>query len=51
MADALATALLVMGENEAKEYVKFHKDIEIILIDKKGNVCHSEGVELMLSRK
>ena len=46
MADALATALLVMGENEAKEYVKSHKDIEIILIDKKGNVWQSEGVEL-----
>ena len=48
MADALATALLVMGENEAKEYVKSHKDIEIILIDKKGNVWQSEGVELTL---
>ena len=48
MADALATALLVAGENEVKNYAKSHKDIEIIMIDKKGNVWQSDGVALTL---
>lgn len=48
MADALATALLVMGEDAAKNYVKAHKDIEVIMIDKKGNIWQSEGVNLIV---
>lgn len=42
-ADALATALYVMGEDEAKAFQKNHPEIEIILIRKDGSYWQSEG--------
>lgn len=42
-ADALATALSVMGEEKAKDYQKKHPEIEIILIRKDGNFWQSAG--------
>ncbi len=42
-ADALATALYVMGEDKAIEYQKKHPDIQIILIRKDGSYLQSEG--------
>lgn len=42
-ADALATALFVMGENEAKKFQEEHSEIQIILIRKDGSYWQSEG--------
>lgn len=42
-ADALATALYVMGEDEAKEFQKKHPEIEMILILKDGSYWQSEN--------
>lgn len=41
-ADALATALYVMGEEKAKEYQKRHPEIQLILIRKDGSFWQSE---------
>ena len=45
-ADALATALYVMGEEKAKEYQKQHAEIDVILIRKDGSSWQSEGVDM-----
>lgn len=42
-ADALATALYVMGPEKAKEYQQKNPDIEVILIYKNGDFWQSEG--------
>ncbi|MCH5252528.1 MAG: FAD:protein FMN transferase [Lachnospiraceae bacterium] len=44
VADALATALYVMGEGEAISYQKTHPDIGVILIRKDGSHWKSEGL-------
>lgn len=41
-ADALATALYVMGEKGAREYQKNHPDLQLILIRKDGTYWQSE---------
>lgn len=43
-ADALATALYVMGPEKAKEYQEKHPEIGMILIYKDGTFWQSEGV-------
>ena len=43
-ADAMATALYVMGEKKAKEYQKSHPDIDIVLINTSGEIWASRGV-------
>ncbi len=43
-ADAMATALYVMGEKEAKEYQKSHPEIDIVLINTSGEIWTSKGV-------
>lgn len=45
-ADALATALYVMGEKEAVEFQKKHPEIALILIRKDGSFWQSEGVNM-----
>lgn len=45
-ADALATALYVMGEEKAKEYQKKHPKIQLILIRKDGTYWQSEGAKM-----
>lgn len=45
-ADSLATALFVMGKKKAIQFEKENKDIQLILIDDKGEVWTSEGIEL-----
>ncbi len=47
-ADALATALYVMGEKEAVKYQKTHPEIALILIRKDGSCWQSEGVNMTL---
>lgn len=42
-ADALATALYVMGEEKAKAYQKEHPEMQLILIRKDGTYWQSEG--------
>jgi thiamine biosynthesis lipoprotein len=42
-ADALATALYVMGEEKAEEYQKNHPGIQLILIRKDGSCWQSSG--------
>lgn len=42
-ADALATALYVMGDAKAKEYQENHPEIQLILIYKDGNYWQSEN--------
>ena len=46
-ADALATALFVMGEDKAKKYQKIHPDIQLLLIRKDGSFWQSEKVNLI----
>lgn len=48
-ADALATALYVMGPEKAKEYQKTHPETGIILIYKDGTFWQSEGVGMECS--
>ena len=48
-ADALATALYVMGPQKAKEYQKKHPETGIILIYKDGTFWQSEGVGMECS--
>ena len=43
-ADALATALYVMGEEKAIRYQKSHPDIGVLLIRKDGSYWQSEGL-------
>lgn len=45
-ADALATALFVMGEEKIKKYQKNHPDIQILLIRKDGTFWQSDQVQL-----
>lgn len=45
-ADALATALFVMGEEEIKKYQKNHPDIQVLYIRKDGTFWQSEEVNL-----
>jgi thiamine biosynthesis lipoprotein len=49
-ADALATALYVMGEEKAKEYQKNHPEIEVILIRKDGSFWQSENAGMTRSK-
>ena len=44
-ADAIATALYVMGKDKAIEYVKAHADVGVILIDNENNTWTSEDIE------
>lgn len=44
-ADALSTALFVMGEEEAKKYQKNHPEIQMILIRKDGTFWQSADVQ------
>lgn len=46
-ADALATALFVMGEEKIKKYQKNHPDIQVLLIRKDGTFWQSEKVNLI----
>ena len=43
MADALATALYVMGDTKAREYQEAHPEIQLILIYKDGSYWQSEN--------
>ena len=43
-ADALATALYVMGEEKAMEYQKNHPEIQLILIRKDGSCEYTSGL-------
>ena len=45
-ADALATALFVMGEEEIEKYQKSHPDIQVLYIRKDGTFWQSEEVNL-----
>lgn len=45
-ADALATALYVMGEKEAAAYQKKHPEIALVLIRRDGSFWQSDGVNL-----
>ena len=42
-ADALATALYVMGDTKAREYQEAHPEIQLILIYKDGSYWQSEN--------
>ncbi len=46
-ADALATALLVMGKEEAVAFAAEHDGIQLILIDAKNEAWTSEGIQLL----
>lgn len=43
-ADAMATALYIMGERKAKEYQKSHPEIDVVLINTSGEIWTSKGV-------
>ncbi len=47
-ADALATALFVMGEERAVEFQKEHPDIELILIRRDGSYWQSGGAGMKI---
>lgn len=49
-ADALATALYVMGEEKAIEYQKAHPEFQMILIRKDGSCWQSDQVKLHIER-
>lgn len=44
-ADALSTAVFLMGEARGYEYVKSHDDLEAIFIDKDGAVTVTDGLK------
>ena len=44
LADALSTALFAMDYEKGKELVESLKDVEVIWIDKEGNVTYTSGV-------
>ena len=46
MADALSTALFVMGKEKAIEYWKNEDTFEMILIDKAGKIYYTDGLML-----
>ena len=45
-ADAISTALFVMGKDKAIEYWKNHKGFEMILITKDGKIYCTQGVDI-----
>ncbi len=45
-ADAMSTALFVMGKDKAIEYWKSNKDFEMILITKDGKIHCTQGVDI-----
>ena len=47
-ADALATALFVMGEEKIKKYQKNHPDIQVIAIRKDGTFWQSDDVQQLV---
>lgn len=46
-ADALATALFVMGKEKAVAFAKEHEDVQLILIDTNDQVWHSEDIRFI----
>lgn len=50
-ADALSTALFVMGKDKAIEYWQTHGDFELVLITKDGTIHSTEGVDIQTENK
>lgn len=46
VADALSTALFVMGKDKAIEYWKKDKTFQMVLIDKTGKIYYTDGVAI-----
>ncbi len=46
LADALATSIFVMGKEVGIHFINQLKGIECILVDDKGNISHSENIDL-----
>jgi len=45
-ADSLATALFVMGKEQAVEYAVSHPELQVVLVDTKSKIWISEGMEM-----
>ena len=50
-ADALSTALFVMGKDNSVKYWNDHKDFEMVLITKDGNIHCTENVNIHTDKK
>ncbi len=50
-ADALSTALFVMGKDKAIEYWKNNKDFELVLITKDGTIHSTESVDIQTEHR
>lgn len=50
-ADALATALFIMGKEKAVAFAKEHKEIQLILIDENNQVWHTQDISFIQQRE
>jgi len=50
-ADALSTALFVMGKEKAEEYWHTYGDFEMILITKDGKIHYTQGVDIQSEKE
>lgn len=50
-ADALSTALFVMGKEKAESYWRNVGDFEMVLITKDGNIYYTDGVDISSDQK
>lgn len=50
-ADGLSTALFVMGKEGAQSYWSKHRDFEMVLITKDGEIYYTEGVDIKADRE